>query len=96
MCDPIMNDPEANAISFSHLSHAEAPGRRFVRRNTVLVSDPSDGADREWLPCRTAMAFSAQQGDNVTIRVIDRQLSNARDKGLRIPNRLSPVLWQPE
>src|SRR4051794_41017717 len=69
VCDPIMNDPEANAISFSHLSHAEAPGRRFGRRNAMLVSDPFDRADREWLPCRTAMAFSAQQGDNVTIRM---------------------------
>ena len=71
MCDPIMNDPEANAIAFSHLSHAEAPGRWFGRRNPVLIADPSDGADREGLACRTAMAFRAQQGDNLTIRVID-------------------------
>jgi hypothetical protein len=66
-----MNHPEANAIAFPHLSHAEAAGRRFGRRDPVLVADPSDGADREGLACRTAMAFRAQQGDNVTIKMID-------------------------
>ena len=42
------------------------------------------------------MAFSAQEGDNFIIMVIDRQLANALDKCLRIPNRLSAVLGEVE
>ena len=96
MCDPVVNDPEADAISFSHLSDVEGVGRRFGRRNPVLVSYPSDRAEREGLASRTAMAFRAQQADDLVVMVVDCQLSDARDEGLGITDRLGPVRRQPE
>ena len=48
--DPVMNDPEAYAVSLANLSDTERSSGKRWARNAMLVADPTYHANREGLP----------------------------------------------
>ena len=57
--DPIMDDPQADAIPLSYLTDVEGVMRRPWSRDAMFVSQPFYCAHRELLSGRTLLAFGA-------------------------------------
>ena len=91
-----MDDIEADAISFAHLADGERSFGRARGGDTMLVSKPFYGPQCQRLPSRTLTAFVAQQGEDFVVVMVDRELSNALNKGCGIADRVSSIWWQLE
>jgi hypothetical protein len=58
--DPVMDHPEADAISLTNLTHVQGSLRRLRSLNAVFVSQPFYHAGRKGLACwRAYVAFAA-------------------------------------
>src|ERR1700687_4800877 len=90
--DPIMDDPQADAIPLSYLTDVEGVIGRPWSRDAMFVSQPFYCAQRELLSGRTLLAFGAHLGDDLVVMMADCQLSNARHECLGVEDRFSPVL----
>ena len=92
--DPIMDHPEADAISLANLTNVQGSLGGLWSLNAMFVSQPFYRTRRNRLPCcRAFVAFVAQQGDDFVIVMLDRQLSNAFNERGRITDCNSP-LWR--
>jgi hypothetical protein len=67
--------------------------RRSRRRDAVFVSYPLDHTQAKRFSRRALFALCAQQADDFVVMMVDRQLSDARDEGLRVADRLGAV-WR--
>src|SRR6202521_5613847 len=56
--DPVIDDPHTDAVSLANLVDVERTGGKRRAGNAILVSDPSDHADRESLAGRACEAVA--------------------------------------
>src|ERR1700687_3944876 len=56
--DPVIDDPHTDAVSIANLVDVERTGGKRRAGNAILVSDPSDHADREALAGRACEAVA--------------------------------------
>src|SRR5260370_32997502 len=65
--DPVMNDPQADAVSRTHLADCKRSCGNRRRGGTMLVSKPTYHADREGLPSRTPQTPPLQPVDDLLL-----------------------------
>jgi hypothetical protein len=56
--DPVIDDPHTDAVSLANLFDVERTGGKRRAGNAILVSDPSDHADREVFARRACEAIA--------------------------------------
>src|SRR6516225_347202 len=65
--DPVIDDPHTDAVSLANLFDVECTGGKRRARNAILVSDPSDHADREVFASRACEAIAVQHCDDLSV-----------------------------
>src|SRR6516164_8140579 len=65
--DPVIDDPHTDAVSLANLFDVECTGGKRRARNAILVSDPSDHADREVFASRACEAIAVQHCDDPSV-----------------------------
>ena len=65
--DPVMDDPEAHAVSCTDLADTERFRRNELAGYAVFVADPAYHADREGLAGCASEMLAIEQGDDLFI-----------------------------
>src|ERR1700739_1130714 len=89
--DPVMNDPQADAVSRTHLADCKRSCGNRRCGDTMLVSKPTYHADREGLPSRTRQTLAVEPCDDLFVIISLRQGADFSDECFGITNRLCAV-----
>src|ERR1700674_3671026 len=65
--DPVIDDPHTDAVSLANLVDVERTGGKRRAEDAILVSDPSDHADRESFAGRACEAIAVQHCDDLSV-----------------------------
>src|SRR5260370_7774237 len=87
-CDPVMNDPQAEDVSRTHLADCKRSCGNRRCGDTMLVSKPTYHADREGLPSRTRQTLAVEPCDDLFVIISLRQGADFSDECFGITNRL--------
>src|SRR6202040_4286387 len=91
--DPVMDDPEADAISLADLTNIQCSVRWPWSCDVMFVSQPFYRAQRNRFSCRRGfVAFALQQGDDFVVVMVVCQLSNVGDEWRGIADCVRPLL----
>src|ERR1700757_996856 len=90
--DPVMNDPQADAVSRTHLADCKRSCGNRRCGDTMLVSKPTYHADREGLPSRTRQTLAVEPCDDLFVIISLRQGADFSDECFGITRRRTSIV----
>jgi hypothetical protein len=90
--DPVMDHPEADAISLTNLTNSKGSGRRQGAGDTVLVANPTYHFEPEWFAGGAGQTFTVEQFDDLSVVIHFSHITDFSNERIWIADRILS-LW---